>query len=402
MQVLPVSLLVDVMGALDAGGQRALRASSSALFEAFDAAANPLSASHACTVAMSVVTETDLADRSVSWAPIAPGLLGAAMAARWDPFGTGSVNLHWKRGPLVLQRAEEEQKRAFPTMCENVSITGSVGPADVCNADGLCHVPELFVEQSGLVRVSTAHFHAAKYLLCLAPESFRHCELLSSIDVSGLCSVVELGPFFLAYCTALKRVDLSPMTELCKVGARCMAHSTALEEVVFPSAWSARARQVPLEIDEAFLMKTPVRSFSIAASPGVHPRAVVLGPNFMSWCKSLETLDLSGTAAISIGTSFASHCQKLRSVDVSRWSSVRTKVSALFLLGCDAVEHIDAPPSGPVRRVVDSVRDRLAGSATSIGTAADLGDNDDDLSSAVGSGTLSLSSSMSSSSATDR
>ena len=139
------------------------------------------------------------------------------------------------------------------------------------------------------------------------PDCFLQFTSLTSLDLSTVSVVTEIGDRFLCNCSDLQSIDLSGLINVTQIGFRFLSNCGSLST----------------------LDLTPLNSVTRIKS------------SFLHGCSALRTLDLRGLGNVAeIEHSFLSGCGTLRTLDVSSLRSVTHFDSSFFLWGCSSLKSI--------------------------------------------------------------
>ena len=192
------------------------------------------------------------------------------------------------------------------------------------------------------------------------PGGFLARQSITTLDLSAVSCVTEVGDTFLYGCTSLTSIDLSGLTSLTRVGTGFLYYCSSLTAVDL-----SPLRKVT-QIDGSFLAYC--RSLKVV---DLSPLSNVthIDDEFLAFCRSLTEVDLSPLNNVtSIGTSFLDNCSNLTGLDLSplrnvtHMGEIRTNyhdtwLRNIHLAGCSSAVSsrvreaklkeyvVDAPPT---------------------------------------------------------
>ena len=150
------------------------------------------------------------------------------------------------------------------------------------------------------------------------PDDFLcYCQSLRALDCHGRLpfrNVVEIGVRFCCGCTALERVVFHPNCALRAVGSSFLGDCTALTSV------DPRNLANVLVISSLFLSGSGIESFDASSLAN----AIKIGRGFLSFCRSLRTVNLEGLSRVTrIRSEMLDVTPSLTSLDLSPLTSLR-------------------------------------------------------------------------------
>ena len=198
------------------------------------------------------------------------------------------------------------------------------------------------------------------------PKGFLSGSSLTTLDLSALSCVSEVGDEFVYGCTTLTNIDLSGLTRLDRIGSKFIANCKNLTVLHLPPCSNVT------QLEGFFLLNcTSLTAVDLSALRNVREIAksflgnccslnvldlsplisvARLGSNFLSYCMSLKVLDLSPLSNVTeIGPSFLARCRSLRAVHVSPLNV--TQISERFLYACTSLKVLDVSPLSNVTQI---------------------------------------------------
>ena len=164
------------------------------------------------------------------------------------------------------------------------------------------------------------------------------CATLTSINLSGLCNVTRIGESFLSG-TGLTELDLSPLSRIAHIDAYFLLGCRSLTELdLSPLCNVTDIRRCFLSNCESLtaLNMSPLRNVT------------TVGGWFLKGCSGLTELDLSPLSRIAhIGGYFLANCSGLTELDLTPLSNV-TQIGKSFLANCSSLTVLDLSPLSAV------------------------------------------------------
>ena len=175
------------------------------------------------------------------------------------------------------------------------------------------------------------------------------CTNIKILDVTPLREVVSIGRRFLSG-TGLSAADLSPFVH-CTFGGELLSGSKVVSAVpprhhgsVSPEGLLTQCRSLT-SVDLSHLC--PHSDSDDADVPVMN----VINNEFLSWCRCLQTVDLSPLRHVTtILKEFMFNCEGLVSIDLSPLSNV-TELGYRFMCSCRSLTSIDLRPLTNVKRI---------------------------------------------------
>ena len=195
-------------------------------------------------------------------------------------------------------------------------------------------IPNQFLEDTSL---TTLDLSAVSCVTEIGDYFLAGCSTLTSVNLSGLCNVTRIGEEFLSG-TGLTVLDLSPLSRITRIGERFLvscARLTALDLTPLSNV---------THIDEDFLSDCESLT-ELDLSPLRHVTEVGY---FLTGCRSLTKLDLSPLSNVThIASCFLTGCSGLTELDLAPLSNV-TQIGKSFLANCTSLTVLDLSPLGTV------------------------------------------------------
>ena len=167
------------------------------------------------------------------------------------------------------------------------------------------------------------------------PKFFFFCSALTTLDLSAVSCVTEIGDDFLMDCTSLTRIDLSGLSKLRQVGYDFLNNCTMLTTLDLAPLGSL------MHVASGFLFNC-ANLTELALPPLL--RITHITDQFLYNCHSLTALDLSAFVYVKhIGCNFLSYCKSIERLDLSPFRSV-LHVDKHFLHCCEALATLDLSP----------------------------------------------------------
>ena len=224
-------------------------------------------------------------------------------------------------------------------------------------------IPNNFLAQTSLTSLDLS---AVSCVTEIGDEFLHQCTMLTSVDLSGLTRLTRIGTNFLADCTSLTAVNLSPLSNVTHIGTSFLYSCTSLTAVDL-----SPLRNVT-HIDDRFLNNcsslTAVDLSPLRNVTQIHDwfldnctslTAVDLSPlrnvtqfgyEFLANCRSLTAVDLALSNVTHIDTSFLFNCNSLTEVDLSPLRNV-TQIGCQFLAHCSSLTAVDLSPLSNVTHI---------------------------------------------------
>ena len=169
------------------------------------------------------------------------------------------------------------------------------------------------------------------------PDGFLRESSLTTLDLSAVSFVTDIGGEFLCNCTSLTSMGLSGLRNVTVVGDNFLQECRSLTSIDLSGLSSVT------DVGDCFLSGCRFTTLDLSPLSNV----TVFGSYFLDGCKALTTLDLSPLINLTeIGSHVLWACEGLTTLDLSRLSRVtcvgrrfvasRTSLKSVYLTGCSS------------------------------------------------------------------
>ena len=164
-------------------------------------------------------------------------------------------------------------------------------------------IPNRFLAYTSL---TTLDLSVVSCVTEIGDDFLAGCSTLTSVNLSGLCNVTQIGEEFLLNCTSLTGLDLAPLSRIAHIGGCFLRNCESLTG----------------------LDLTPLS------------RIAQISESFLDGCKRLTELDLSPLSNVThIDDCFLCYCKSLTVLNLAPLRHV-TKVGGYFLHGCKSLTEL--------------------------------------------------------------
>ena len=172
-----------------------------------------------------------------------------------------------------------------------------------------------------------------------------NCKNLTSIDLSPLSNITQIGDWFLSGCRNLTTIDLSPLLNVTQIGKYFLYRCSNLTTINLSHLSNVT------QIGEFFLY----RCLNLTTINLSHLSNVTqIGGGFLYGCTNLTLIDLSSLSNVTqIGGFFLSECINLTTINLSHLSNV-TQIGNGFLSFCENLTTINLPHLSNVTQIGNS------------------------------------------------
>lgn len=156
-------------------------------------------------------------------------------------------------------------------------------------------VPEGYLEEARI----TNFIHLKK----VGGDFFSGSIHLTTIDLSGLSNVTEIGTYFLAYCFDLLQADLSPLCHITKIPEGCLSSCRNLTYADLTKLTEL------IEIGDCFLDESAITKLDLSSQTKVRK----IGHTFL-WSSDIQEINLSyipHDATVDTSENFMTRCNQL-------------------------------------------------------------------------------------------
>ena len=166
------------------------------------------------------------------------------------------------------------------------------------------------------------------------PGFLEECTELTSLDISGLSYVTNLGDNFLRKCNKLTSVDLTSLTSVNTIGHFFLNACSKLQSINL--SFMSKVTNI-----DSYFMAACTSITHIDLSPLAN--VITIGNGFLTSFDKVKSIDLSPLKNVTtIGTGFLAGYDSLTEIDLSKMSSLTT-IGAYFLESCTNLQTIKLP-----------------------------------------------------------
>ena len=203
-------------------------------------------------------------------------------------------------------------------------------------------IPDKFLMRGSLTSLDLS---AVSVVTQIGNDFLSEAAALTNVDLSGLSSVTRIGGCFLHNCGSLTAANLSSLGNVTDIGIGFFCDCMSLTKLDL-SALSKLSK-----IESCFLASCG--NLAVLNLPPLN-RVTQVDGHFLSECRSLKALRLpSLSSATRLGDCFLLDCSALATLDLPPLSSV-THIGKWFLGNCESLTELRLPQLSGVTRICDS------------------------------------------------
>ena len=224
--------------------------------------------------------------------------------------------------PVVKQITFRNSNFAVKSIELAFLATSSLTSLDLSALNNITEIGEYFLGDCSFL--TSLDLSGMNSVTKIADLFLGGCCYLTSLNLSGMNSVTEIGGWFLENCSSITSLDLSCLNSVTEIGEYFLGHCASITSLDLSCLSSVT------EIECSFLANcSSITALDLSCLNSV----TEIGEMFLANCFSITSLDLSGlncVTAIRNGPSFLEGCEGLQSIKIPENNELLAEVSSRF------------------------------------------------------------------------